>query len=707
MATTDARFNRVLVFCRICPVTHGAARGGSAAAAVDGEEGEAPCVSADAEGGTLMLRRGEAAPERVYSFDGVLPPSVSQAEVFSRTSSALLSDVLMGFNGTLLVYGQTGTGKTHTLAGRELGGLLDGEGGGVRVDAAAAGAESAGILPRALLNLFAAGAGDAPGCVTCLSLAAVQLYCETVTDLLVPGEGAPPLSIRESPTTGVYVEGATWVPVASPDAALAVVSAAAGNRATAATLMNATSSRSHAVFMVRVERTRPGAGGPSSPPLRSSSSLFLVDLAGSERVGRSGVSGERLDEARAINLSLSALGNCIAALAGVRGRGRAGRAGAGGQAHVPYRDSKLTRLLQDSLGGNARTVLIVTVSPEAASFSETSGTLEFGARASRVAVHATRNEEVDYRALYAALLAGGGGGNVEREEGEATRLRATVAALEAEAADLRAALAEAAARGGVVGQPAEGGGAAAVSLLPPPLDPVPPFSSSAVALAVDRGARLAEAQAQVLALLSQLRATAARAGEAEKEARAAKGRLAEALDEATRAAGEAEGATARAVEAEAEAERLREQLRVRAVGGAGAAEVAALYEGSLRALQARVEGLERRAGEEAALTESLAYALLRDEVAEEAAAGLAEAARGEAEAEAEEEEAALAWLRPPPPAAPAPRPPASPAVGRARGGLTPGSAATAAQLARANAAALGLPTGPLSGTGRVAGSRPR
>jgi hypothetical protein len=198
---------------------------------------------------------------------------------------------------------------------------------------------------------------------------------------------------------------------------LAVLAAGSRNRAVAATLMNAQSSRSHAIFMLRVERCIPASTASSSSSFHSNTStpksaaalvarvqrgtLFLVDLAGSERQSRSGVAGVHLDEMRAINLSLSALGNCISALAS---RGDASRTSS--SVHVPYRDSKLTRLLQDSLGGNSRTSLIITVSQAAHSALETQSTLEFGSRAAKVTVHAVRNEVVDYRALYMALKLG-------------------------------------------------------------------------------------------------------------------------------------------------------------------------------------------------------------------------------------------------------------------------------------------------------------
>lgn len=490
-----------MVYARVCPKRHNVDNGELSARSLSN------CLS-NVNDSTISLKRGDSYPERRYTFDAIFSESSSQASIFAKAAVPLIDDVLSGFNGTILAYGQTGTGKTYTMAGPALAGLLDGAsavGGDAAqgsspagLDVAAMAAESAGIIPRAIMRLFDSPAsveGDPSGeagtetvVSTHISVAAVQLYCESVQDLLAlsdPGAAAPPpggLSIREDPENGVYIEGTTWVDATTPQAALRVIATAARNRATASTLMNAHSSRSHAIIMLRVERRRvqslpaggSGSGGADGVARVSKSSLFLVDLAGSERVGKSGVlqgNGDRFDEARAINLSLSALGNCIAALAArskgtastaplVKGQSKNGSLASLGQVHVPYRDSKLTRLLQDSLGGNARTALIVTLTPDPSSASETGSTLEFGARAAQVAVHARKNETLDYKALYQALksqlaspapsLPGSMGqeaplprARVEQLEVQIDTLKQQLAALEGDNANLRGRLAAA------------------------------------------------------------------------------------------------------------------------------------------------------------------------------------------------------------------------------------------------------------------------
>jgi hypothetical protein len=430
------RTNRVCVYCRLAP----------------SKESEALCLSAlDAEARSIELQRDNH-PIRHYQFDGIFSPNKSsQFDVFETVAKDLVDDVLSGWNATCLAYGQTGTGKTYTMLGPALGELVDGtisssssSNNNTIVSPTIQNSQFAGIIPRAVSRIFDQLSLISDNSSFTVQASYVQLYCESVYDLLQgysiggdrgltsPGgnnnnnninsgtflSSSSSLQIREDPETGVFVEGATWVNVEDMTQCLSVLAAGSRNRAVAATLMNAQSSRSHAIFMLRVERRIPASSASSSSSSFNSSTstpksaaalvarvqrgtLFLVDLAGSERQSRSGVAGVHLDEMRAINLSLSALGNCISALAS---RGDASRTSS--SVHVPYRDSKLTRLLQDSLGGNSRTSLIITVSQAAHSALETQSTLEFGSRAAKVTVHAVRNEVVDYRALYMALKLG-------------------------------------------------------------------------------------------------------------------------------------------------------------------------------------------------------------------------------------------------------------------------------------------------------------
>ena len=212
----------------------------------------------------------------------------------------------------------------------------------------------------------------------------LEIYNERVYDLLAEhsaGKEAQQLSVRESSVRGVYVENLTDRFVQSAEEAKAVMTQGVANRHTAATAMNRESSRSHSVFTLVIEASEKRDG-----VARSRQSLFhLIDLAGSERQKLTGAQGERLKEAGKINQSLSALGNVISALVDVM-QGKQGR-------HIPYRDSKLTWLLKDSLGGNSKTVLIATVSPTEDCFAETLSTLKFASRVKLIKNTAVVNEE--------------------------------------------------------------------------------------------------------------------------------------------------------------------------------------------------------------------------------------------------------------------------------------------------------------------------
>ena len=296
-------------------------------------------MSEDAQRGTVQLRR-PFYDTREFSFDDVLSRHASQSQTYDAVARGLVDSVLEGFNGTILAYGVSGTGKTHTIYGP----LAFWHGPSEPPQL-----ELSGIIPRSAAQIFAHA--DAKGCQLRVTLASLQIYQETVSDLLCPPAAASSSSsllVREDPTRGIYVEGLTEVVVESPQQVLRAVQVSATNRATVSTAMNRCSSRSHAMLLMRVEqweRAEGGAakGGAAAGGVRVARRglLSVVDLAGSERVSKSGSEGTRLDEAKRINKSIAALGNCIAALAGP----------ARSSTHVPFRDSKLTRLLTDSLGG--------------------------------------------------------------------------------------------------------------------------------------------------------------------------------------------------------------------------------------------------------------------------------------------------------------------------------------------------------------------
>jgi kinesin family protein 5 len=235
-----------------------------------------------------------------------------------------------------------------------------------------------GIIPRMFKHLFqrlkASGAKFDVRC-TC-----VEIYNERVFDLITFGKGG--VDIWEDDSKGLTLTGATEVPVFTAPAALMLFREAIKNRKTYETKMNAVSSRSHCVFILTIAKQAPGETATTF------CQLYLADLAGSERVWKTGAAGARLDEAKYINKSLLSLGLVIGALA-EKDKAK----------HVPYRDSKLTRLLQNSLGGNSRTVLIVTLSPSAWNVAESLGTLRFGALSSRIQNTAVANKVVSEHQL--------------------------------------------------------------------------------------------------------------------------------------------------------------------------------------------------------------------------------------------------------------------------------------------------------------------
>jgi len=286
--------------------------------------------------------------------------------------------MLQGYNATIFAYGQTGTGKTHTMLG----------GSG----------ENRGVIPRAAQQILQHVQSDT-GHTYIVQVAFLQLYMEMLQDLLDPSSESP-IRIREDPEEGVYLSGIRWVPINSVKECMDLMALGDRHRNTAFTSMNSHSSRSHAAFMIKLEKRvkysreqleQLEAAGDLPDQSLIKSVLYLVDLAGSERVKKSKAVGNRLDEAKNINLALLALGNCIQALADKKAK------------FVPFRDSKLTRLLEDSLGGNSKTSLIVTIGPSANHTNETISALQFGSRAMKVENRPEVNKIVDYRALCSQL----------------------------------------------------------------------------------------------------------------------------------------------------------------------------------------------------------------------------------------------------------------------------------------------------------------
>ncbi|CAL1673007.1 unnamed protein product [Lasius platythorax] len=278
---------------------------------------------------------------KIYQFDDAFSPSATTESVYEDVGSVIVEAVLEGYNGTVFAYGQTGCGKSFTMRG---------------------------FIERALEHLFEATSTASSETRYLALLSYLEIYNERLRDLLQDDTGET-LTLKEDPTKGTYVAGGLReVTVKDAAECAALVQQGDRRRAAAATKMNAASSRSHAVLTLSLEAIAINDDDKRGNAIRRGR-LHLVDLAGSERQARTGATGDRLKEAASINLSLSALGNVISALAAGNGR------------HVPYRDSKLTRLLRDSLGGNARTLMIACVSPSDIDAEETLSTLRYAARA--------------------------------------------------------------------------------------------------------------------------------------------------------------------------------------------------------------------------------------------------------------------------------------------------------------------------------------
>lgn len=317
---------------------------------------------------------------QTFTFDYVHDRYDLQRDVYERSARSAVLSVVEGYNATLLAYGQTGAGKTYTMEGF-------------------AGEEQHGIIARAVEEIFSIIDDSRCGNVDYTIRASyMQIYNEVISDLLKPpGEEAPrSLVVRHTMRSGVHVDGLSEWNVCSPRDVYYLMERGTSRRATEATRMSELSSRSHAIFILTVETVKkdPVTGSVSSHRVGK---LNIVDLAGSEKVRQSGVSGQRLEEARCINKSLHELGNVISALAQRKSCGKDNKdGGASRSSHVPFRNSVLTSVLRDSLGGNCKTTLIVCISPALESHAETLSTLLFANRAKNIRNTAVINEDTQH-----------------------------------------------------------------------------------------------------------------------------------------------------------------------------------------------------------------------------------------------------------------------------------------------------------------------
>ncbi|KAK0743590.1 P-loop containing nucleoside triphosphate hydrolase protein [Schizothecium vesticola] len=301
-----------------------------------------------------------------FTFDRVFDMSCKQSDIFDFSIKSTVDDILNGYNGTVFAYGQTGAGKSFTM----MGSSIDDD-------------EGRGVTPRIIEQIFTSILSSPANIEYTVRVSYMEIYMERIRDLLAPQNDNLP--VHEEKSRGVYVKGLLEVYVSSVQEVFEVMRRGGNARAVAATNMNQESSRSHSIFVVTITQKNVETGSAKS------GQLFLVDLAGSEKVGKTGASGQTLEEAKKINKSLSALGMVINSLTD------------GKSSHIPYRDSKLTRILQESLGGNSRTTLIINCSPSSYNDMETLGTLRFGMRAKSIKNKAKVNAELSPAELKAML----------------------------------------------------------------------------------------------------------------------------------------------------------------------------------------------------------------------------------------------------------------------------------------------------------------
>ena len=290
---------------------------------------------------------------RRYHFDRVYDADTSQERLYETAVAPMVDEVLQGFNCTVFAYGQTGTGKTHTMTGDMQN------------------QNEAGVIPRAVGHIFRYLNGLGGVNEFTVKCSFLELYNEEITDLLAAGEADSPkqkVRVMEDPRAGVVMQGLEEPHVKTAGDIFGLLETGNAKRRTAETLLNKQSSRSHSVFIVTVSVREVLAEGEEVIRVGK---LYLVDLAGSENITRSGAVDQRAKEAGNINKSLLTLGRVITALVE-------------GQGHVPYRDSKLTRLLRDSLGGKTKTCIIATIAPTVQCQEETMSTLDYAHRAKNI-----------------------------------------------------------------------------------------------------------------------------------------------------------------------------------------------------------------------------------------------------------------------------------------------------------------------------------
>eukprot|EP00043_Microstomoeca_roanoka_P019278 m.215114 g.215114 ORF g.215114 m.215114 type:complete len:1342 (-) comp16972_c4_seq1:3575-7600(-) len=363
-----------------------------------------PCIQIQDTQVIMESQKGEA--PKIFNFDHSFWSAneqdehyACQAHVFDALGHEVLDSAFEGYNACIFAYGQTGSGKTYTMMGTEQ--------------------TEAGIIPRLCNQIFERiNSSDNPHLTFKVDVSYMEIYNEKVQDLLSPSQKGN-LRLREHKILGPYVEGLSKLAVSSFTHIKSLMDQGNKLRHTAETEMNEKSSRSHAVFTITVTQAHYFEATKTTG--EKVSRISLVDLAGSERHGKTGTSGQRLVEGSNINKSLTTLGLVISALADNS---------SGKNKFIPYRDSTLTWLLKDNLGGNSRTVMVATVSPAWFNYEESLSTLRYADRAKRIVNHAIVNEDPNARVirelqeeLERLRQEVGGGGKIDSQELEETRLK--------------------------------------------------------------------------------------------------------------------------------------------------------------------------------------------------------------------------------------------------------------------------------------------
>lgn len=318
-------------------------------------------VTVDSIRGEIFIQNAKGDPSdapKTFTYDCTYGPDSIQEQVYTDTGYPIVESCIQGYNGTIFAYGQTGTGKTFTMEGEDNP------------------HENRGIIPRSFEQIFYAVEQN-PETEFLIRVSFLEIYNEEIHDLLSK-DAAVKLDIKEKVESGFYVKDLKLPIVKSIEEMKEIMAAGRRNRHTGQTAMNIDSSRSHSIFSIVIERSEKGADGMNH--IRAGK-LNLVDLAGSERQSKTQAVGDRLKEATNINKSLLTLGNVISALVD------------GTSTHIPYRDSKLTKLLADSLGGNTKTLMIANIGPADWNYDETITTLRYANRAKNIQNKPKINED--------------------------------------------------------------------------------------------------------------------------------------------------------------------------------------------------------------------------------------------------------------------------------------------------------------------------